>query len=540
MKKLVQIIFACCLILCVSCEKEERSPLEQIQAGAPVVTDQAASVTENTVVLYGYVNPQYLLIGGECGFIISISPSPSLDNGRKFAAHEIDKNGRYSVALEGLSSSTKYYFRAYVNTGVSYLEGETKGFTTKSVRARVTTASASDVSVTSAMLNGSLSVEGEEKLSKSVSFLYSTSEKTLEGLKSNGERESASLEENGSFSRTIEFLSLNTTYYYVACAKVHDKEFYGEVRSFSTTNAGVTLTTKAATEIGLFEATLNGNLVVKDGEQLSKTVWFLYSDSAKTLEDLKYSGKRVSSYLSEDGSFTKALSSLDDNTTYYYVACAKVHDNEFYGDVKSVTTKKLQLPSGAVDMGLSVKWRSTNLGATNPEEYGGYYQWAGTRDVSDTNIYLDLDNCPYHTGSSFIRGWIKYNTESSYGTVDNKTTLEPSDDAATVKLGGKWRMPTDAEWTELSNNCTWAWTTLNGVAGYVVTSNKNGNSIFLPAAGYRSADCLRSVGFDGCYWSSSLNTDDPLDAYDVYFDKNGERLGNSSRYFGNSVRPVTK
>ncbi len=435
MKKIAQIIFTCCLILC-SCEKVERSPLEQIQAGAPVVTDQAASVTENTVVLYGYVNPQFLLIGGECGFIISISPSPSLDNGKKFASYEIDLNGRYSVALEGLSSSTKYYFKAYVNTGVSYLEGETKGFTTKSVRARVTTASASDVSVTSAMLNGSLSVEGEEKLSKSVSFLYSTSEKTLEGLKSNGERESASLEENGSFSRKIEFLSLNTTCYYVACAKVHDKEFYGEVKSF--------------------------------------------------------------------------------------------------------TTKKLQLPSGAVDMGLSVKWSSTNLGASKPEEYGGYYQWAGTKDVSSTSID-PWDNCPYHSGSSPISGWIKYNTKASYGTVDNKTTLEPSDDAATANLGGKWRMPTDAEWTELRNNCTWTWTTLNAIDGYVVTNNKNGNSIFLPAAGRLYSDGLYGVGTYGGYWSSSLNSDGtPNVAYYVHFNSDNVHRDNHYRYNGQSVRPVSE
>ena len=434
MKKLVRILFACCLILC-SCEKVQRSPLEQIQAGAPVVTDQAASVTENTVVLYGYVNPQYLLIGGECGFIISISPSPSLDNGRKFAAHEIDKNGRYSVALTNLSSSTNYYFRTYVNTGLSYLEGETKGFTTKSVRARVTTASASDVSLVSATLKGSLAVEGGEELPKSVSFLYSSSEKTLEGLKDNGARRYLNLEKDASFSCTIESLSLNTTYYYVACAKVHDKEFYGDVKSF--------------------------------------------------------------------------------------------------------TTKKLQLPSGAVDMGLSVKWRSTNLGASKPEEYGGYYQWAGTRDVSDTSIDLYWDNCPYHTGSLSSSGWKKYNTKASYGTVDKKTTLETSDDAASVNLGGKWRMPTDAEWKELIDNCSWNWTTFNGIDGYVVTSKKNSNSIFLPAAGYRYLDNLGNVGSYGRYWSSSLYTGDPRSAYYVYFYSDHLDRLDIFRCHGLSVRPIS-
>ena len=102
-----------------------------------------------------------------------------------------------------------------------------------------------------------------------------------------------------------------------------------------------------------------------------------------------------------------------------------------------------------VDLGLSVKWASCNLGASKPSEYGGYYQWAGTEDVSDLSICLDWNNCPYHTGSEQRLGWTKYNTKWSYGTVDNKTVLESMDDAASVALGEKWRMPTIEEWEEL-------------------------------------------------------------------------------------------
>ena len=89
----------------------------------------------------------------------------------------------------------------------------------------------------------------------------------------------------------------------------------------------------------------------------------------------------------------------------------------------------------------------------------------------------------WYNGSS--SSFTKYNTKSIWGKVDNKTVLDPKDDVAHVKLGGSWRMPTDAEWMELKNNCTWTWTTQNGINGYKVTSNKNGASIFLPAAGYR-------------------------------------------------------
>ena len=203
------------------------------------------------------------------------------------------------------------------------------------------------------------------------------------------------------------------------------------------------------------------------------------------------------------------------------------------------------IPDGCVDLGLSVCWASCNLGASKPTEYGGYYQWAGTKDVSDTGIYLDWSNCPYHTGSDRYSGWTKYNTIESYGTVDNKTVLDPMDDAASVALGGKWRMPTDEEWTELRNtdNCSWTWTTIDGVNGYKVQSKKSGytdNWIFLPAAGYREDSDFYNVGSDGYYWSSSLNTDYPYAAWYVDFGSDYVRRSYYNRYDGHSVRPVSE
>ena len=198
-----------------------------------------------------------------------------------------------------------------------------------------------------------------------------------------------------------------------------------------------------------------------------------------------------------------------------------------------------------VDLGLSVKWATCNLGASKPTECGGYYQWAGTKDVSDTKIYLDWDNCPYHTGSSSTSGWTKYNTRSSYGTVDNKTVLEAKDDAASVALGGKWRMPTDEEWQELRNpdNCSWTWTTIDGVKGRKVQSKKSGytdNWIFLPAAGYRGFDGFYDVGSHGIHWSSCIGADITSNACYMGFDLNGTYRGFRSRFFGLPVRPVSE
>lgn len=198
-----------------------------------------------------------------------------------------------------------------------------------------------------------------------------------------------------------------------------------------------------------------------------------------------------------------------------------------------------------VDLGLSVKWSAWNLGASKPEEYGGYYQWAGTTDVTDKSIYLDWSNCPYHTGSSSITGWTKYNYKSSYGIVDNKTVLDPEDDVAHVKLGGKWRMPTEAEWDELrnTNNCSWTWTSINGINGYKVQSKKAGFTdkwIFLPATGSRGSGYLFDFGSDGSYWSSSLDADDPDFARSLDFFSGGVETYYGYRKLGGSVRPVSK
>ncbi|MBO4263788.1 MAG: TonB-dependent receptor, partial [Bacteroidales bacterium] len=139
----------------------------------------------------------------------------------------------------------------------------------------------------------------------------------------------------------------------------------------------------------------------------------------------------------------------------------------------------------------------------------------------------------------------KYCNKSSYGYngyTDNKTVLDLADDAARANWGGNWRMPTDAEWTELLNasNCTWTWTTQNGVNGRKVTSKKTGNSIFLPAAGYRDDSSLYTAGSYCYYWSSSLDTDTPYNAYCVSFSSSEVYRNSYYRSYGQSVRAVMK
>ena len=194
----------------------------------------------------------------------------------------------------------------------------------------------------------------------------------------------------------------------------------------------------------------------------------------------------------------------------------------------------------AVDLGLpsGIKWASCNVGAEKPEDYGNYYAWGEVLPKAD----YSWATYKYANGTSLEDPKLtKYCNNASYGDngfTDDKTTLAPEDDAAYFNLGGSWRMPTDAEWAELREQCTWTWTTQNGVNGYQVASKTNSNSIFLPAAGYRGDTGLYDVGRNGYYWSSSFNENYPYNAWYLRFYSYYVYGDCSCRYVGQSVRPV--
>ena len=210
------------------------------------------------------------------------------------------------------------------------------------------------------------------------------------------------------------------------------------------------------------------------------------------------------------------LSSLDAEANNYWGATI-IKPVEEYVD--------LGLPSGTL-------WATRNVGAETPEQYGDYFAWGETEPKSN----YDWSTYKWCNGS--LETLTKYCTSSSYGTVDNKTTLDLSDDVAHTNWGGSWRMPTTAEQDELRNNCTWTWTTQNGVNGYEVTSKKNGNSIFLPAAGYRSYTSLTNVVSSCYYWQNVCSASDPAGAFIWYYNQGGVGTGLFDRSYGLSVRPV--
>lgn len=182
-----------------------------------------------------------------------------------------------------------------------------------------------------------------------------------------------------------------------------------------------------------------------------------------------------------------------------------------------------------VDLGLSVKWATCNVGASTPSDYGDYFAWGETAPKSDYQWSTCFD-CMDETGES----WETYK-------IGGETQITPTSghDAAQANWGGSWRMPTDAELKELNDNCTWEWINMDGHEGYEVTG-PNGNSIFLPAAGYCSGSTANSVGTGGYYWSSSFSASSDDTARSLFFDDGYHAMDSNGRYIGRSVRPVVE
>ena len=202
-----------------------------------------------------------------------------------------------------------------------------------------------------------------------------------------------------------------------------------------------------------------------------------------------------------------------------------------------------------VDLGLSVKWARCNLGASKPTDYGDYFAWGETEPNKADYTWAtykwmqagksDELYITKYTVADGNTGGIWYDADGNF-IGDNKKTLDAADDAAIANLGSPWRMPTENEFKELLDNCTWTRTTQDGVKGCEVKSKKNGNSIFLPAAGFRMGSELQDAGSRGFYYSSSLSTVYISNKYAsvLGFDSGGPAWFGGDRECGFPVRPV--
>ena len=339
-------------------------------------------------------------------------------------------------------------------------------------------------------------------------------------------------------------LTPNTSYdfrYYTA-NKYSNKTIERESRITTTSQTSIAaVLTDTATNITKSSAKVQIYIIDNGGEYITECGAVLGTTANPTISDRKVAS------INKTGTITLELTDLKAETNYYVRAYAINAKGVSYGNTISFSTLKLPFENGHeyVDLGLSVKWASCNIGASSPEEYGGYYAWGETKTKQEkagtgsVPMPYEWGDYKYCLGQSYTL--TKYCTDLSYAYItnvkDNKTKLDISDDAANVNWGGQWRMPTKSEMEELKSKCRWEWSEKDGIYGYIVRGI-NGNSIFLPSAGYMNEKSLEShSGRPGYYWSSNLY-DYPTDAYILYFAENTTRISGHDRCYGLSIRPV--
>ena len=298
-------------------------------------------------------------------------------------------------------------------------------------------------------------------------------------------------------------------------------------------DSDVRVTTYTPQDITQTTAKCGGDAIVTQGLSLSEFGVCWSKERNPTAEGFHLSTMNWSE------PYVCTITGLEPSTKYHVRAYALRGLEYYYGEDKSFTTEGSSGGGGSwgshdyVNLGLpsGTLWATCNVGASSPEDYGNYYAWGETTTKSN----YDWSTYQYCNGS--YNTLTKYCNKSNYGYngfTDNLTILQPSDDAATANWGNGWRMPTNEEWQELCQNTTHTWTTQNGVNGRSFTAS-NGNSLILPASGYRWDGELYYAGSLGLYWSSSLNTDNPNLAWYLYFYSGSV---SNYRYGGFSVRPV--
>ena len=392
----------------------------------------------------------------ECGICYSTTENPAIESNKIVSGKGI---GSYTINLTDLQDSTTYYVRAYAvnKKGTSY--GEQVSFMTKGYMLPTITISAPiNVEYTSATISGNVSNDGGAEVTERGICYSTTKNPTAEHKKV------VSGKGLGEFSIKFDNLSDSTTYYVRAYAINKKGTSYSGLLSFTTKGCTLpSITTLTPTNVLYASATVGGNVISDGGAEVTERGICYSTTENPMIENTKIIiGGGVGEYIVD-------LINLSECTTYYIRAYAVNKMGVNYGEEVSITTLKAPFENGYeyVDLGLSVKWATMNVGASKPEDYGEYFAWG---------------------------------------------------DVAT--WGGAWHRPTDYNVMELLHNCNWEWTMLNGVSGCKVTSKVYGykdKSIFIPAAGcYKDIDFV-DVGTHGYLWSSTLDEYDNRFAYFYYF-----------------------
>ena len=488
---------------------EQREFTTLINIVAPeVTTNDITAISPNSATCGGNVisdGNAEVIAKGVCW---STSPDPTI-----YHDHTTDGNGlgSYVSYLSNLKHNTKYYIRAYATNVKGTAYGEEKEFTTLAELPVVTTNDIGEAISSYAICGGSIIDDGGlDIIARGV--CWSTIQNPT--ISDNYTIEGVGV---GSFTSTITDLDENTTYYVRAYATNVKGTGYGEIKAFSTKEITLPIVlTNDISDITSVSAVCGGN-VTYNGYSVITDKGICWSTSLyPTIMD---------DYISDNGEsmeFVGKLISLTDNTTYYVRAYATNEKGTSYGDTKIFMTNGIINGYEFVDLGLpsGLKWAAYNVGATLPEEYGDYYAWGETETKSEYTI----DNSITH------------------GVPMSDISGNPQYDVARAKWNGTWRMPTRIELQELEDNCTKKYVTINGINGFKLIG-PNGNSIFLPAAGFRENTYSYYGNNKGYYWGGTPYNGNGGSKYDYSCSlifENYISIPDFSRCCGCSIRPVSE
>ena len=481
---------------------------EHIVVEPTVVTVSVSEVTETTAVTGGNVTSDG---GGEVsarGVCWSTSQDPTVEG-----SHTTDGTGtgEFVSNLTDLNDNTTYYVRAYATNeqGTSY--GEQMSFTTvKHIDLpEVTTVEPTEIATTSAKTGGNvISDGGSEVTAKGVCWSTSQNPTLSDSFSTDG----IGL---GEYLSIINGLTINTTYYVRAYATNEAGTAYGEEFSFTTLCDLPTVITTAITNVEITTAKGGGNVTADGGAEVTARGLCWATHLEPTIED---------SFLVEGaglGEFTCDITGLNENTRYYVRAYATNSVGTAYGSVTTLKTADDGTIAGIeyVDLGLSVKWAPFNIGATSPTECGDYFAWG---EIETKTEYTEANSLTHGIYMEDIGG-------------------NPQYDAARAIWGSTWRLPSREEIEEIVAECTWEWTSVDGMNGCKITG-PNGNHIFVPAAGCYIGAELKMLGQNGMYHSYKMCGDYVNFSYGFHFGEGSDnyQLDWLYRAYGRSIRPVTE
>ena len=481
---------------------------EHIVVEPTVVTVSVSEVTETTAVTGGNVTSDG---GGEVsarGVCWSTSQEPTVEG-----SHTTDGTGtgEFVSNLTDLNDNTTYYVRAYATNeqGTSY--GEQMSFTTvKHIDLpEVTTVEPTEIATTSAKTGGNVTSDGGGEITAK-GVCWSTSQNPT--LSDSFSTDGIGL---GEYLSIINGLTINTTYYVRAYATNEAGTAYGEEFSFTTLCDLPTVITTAITNVEITTAKGGGNVTADGGAEVTARGLCWATHLEPTIED---------SFLVEGaglGEFTCDITGLNENTRYYVRAYATNSVGTAYGSVTTLKTADDGTIAGIeyVDLGLSVKWAPFNIGATSPTECGDYFAWG---EIETKTEYTEANSLTHGIYMEDIGG-------------------NPQYDAARAIWGSTWRLPSREEIEEIVAECTWEWTSVDGMNGCKITG-PNGNHIFVPAAGCYIGAELKMLGQNGMYHSYKMCGDYVNFSYGFHFGEGSDnyQLDWLYRAYGRSIRPVTE